>query len=54
MPEPKTPPAPSTPVQPTTTPPDGGRWTWDGAQWVRLAEEATEDQPAADAATTKE
>lgn len=31
---------------PVGTPPEGGRWTWDGAQWVRLPE----DEPAAPAA----
>ncbi len=41
MPNKTTAPAPSpAPVQPPEgTPPEGGRWTWDGAAWVRLPED---------------
>lgn len=38
-------PAPSAPIG---TPPAGGRWTWDGAQWARLPE--TDAEAAAPAA----
>jgi hypothetical protein len=31
----------STTTQPSGTPPEGGRWTWDGAQWVRLPDSET-------------
>lgn len=27
--------------EPQGTPPTGGRWSWDGAQWVRLSEQDT-------------
>lgn len=30
-------PAPA-PAAPAGTPPEGGRWTWDGTQWVPLPE----------------
>lgn len=32
-------PDPTKPAEPIGTPPAGGRWTWDGAQWVRLPED---------------
>ena len=38
-------PAPSAPIG---TPPHGGRWCWDGAQWLPL----DEPTPPADAAPT--
>lgn len=34
--------------EPVGTPPEGGKWTWDGAQWVRLSED--ENNTAASAA----
>ena len=41
---------------PTGTPPAGGRWTWDGAQWVPLPEATTPASPdtAADQAAPQE
>jgi len=33
--------------EPVGTPPEGGRWTWDGSAWVRVPEE---DNSAASAA----
>ena len=46
MPDKTTAPAASAPIG---TPPAGGRWTWDGAAWVRLPEtdEAAATAPAA-------
>jgi len=34
-------------VEPVGTPPEGGRWTWDGAQWLRMSEEPETTPPAA-------
>lgn len=32
-------------TEPVGTPSEGGRWTWDGAQWVRLPELDEAQQP---------
>lgn len=32
--------------EPVGTPPEGGRWTWNGAQWVRKPEAAQITTPA--------
>lgn len=39
-------------AQPTGTPPEGGRWMWDGQAWQRLPE--LDAGPAAPDTTTKE